>query len=839
VGALILISLLIAAAPVPSAAQEVHAFDVPTSDPASAIRTFVLQSGWQILASADDLKGKTLNPVSGDISVEDGLKELLAGTGLEHRYVGEHAVALVSESAVPTAAAPAPKKTKPAVSSGDSSAPPASDNATVEEVVVTARMRSEKLLDVPISTSVFSQNEISDARINGPSDFIALSPNVSLVQSATVGTSFMTIRGISQVRNGEPPVATVVDGVELVNSAQFTQDLIDIQQIELLRGPQGALYGRDASGGAILITTRQPTNDFQGQVTGGVGLGDEVEGTASFSGPIVADKLLFQVGVHYDDRQGYDENITLDRKVDPYMGETLHSMVRWLIDDDTTADLRANVGHVVDGANNFVYQPTLFGPDGKRLAPGNDPFDFNSPAINANNTSIPFTANYIGYNTRDIDEFSLKLDHHFAFATLTSVSAFNRVVEFMSTKAAPYTADLTSQTVIGATNGTFTQYLAVNAPSEELRLTSPSDQSLRWMVGGYYLHTNRFISTTSGTDLGMGIVPIYEMPEFTSTTNPTTVFDADDNVNKSWAVFTNWEYDLTKQLEAAVAYRYDEDQHTQYVSPLQTGGQPGAVNRVTFSKGQPKVSLRYSIDPRLSVYASWGVGFRSGEFNQNGTGAAAALIGLPGVSDLLKAETVTTTEGGLKADLFDHHTRLEVSGFSTSQKNAPYFVFVAPIGAQVLVGIDKVALYGGELTLTQNFARGLDAFLGYGYTHSQIKNYALTPADVGNQAPYVPNQSIDAGVQYRVAMTSRVDLFARLQYQRLGKQYWDPENSTPRDPVDLVGLRLGLESPDSRWSVIATVNNLFDTRYNAEWVDGGFALLAPPRTGVLEFTYKF
>ena len=713
------------------------------------------------------------------------------------------------------------------------------DSSELEEIVVTARMRSEKEIDVPISASVFSAKDISDARIENPIDFVGQSPNVSLVLSQNAGTSFMTIRGISQVRNGEAPVAVVVDGVQMVDPAQFTQELVDVQDIEVLRGPQGALYGRNASGGAIIITTREPTNDFQGHITAGGGNGDEAETEGSLSGAIIDDKLLFRVGGRYVDRVGYYDNITLGRKVDPYRDQSYRSMLKWLVDDATTVDLRVNVDRVVDGANNFVYQPTVFGPDGRTLAPGVFPFNFSSPAINANNTSIPFTANYIGYNSRKIDDVSLKVDHGFGFATLTYLPAFDHLEEFLSTKQFPYTAGLSQDTLLGPVDGTSTVYTLVNAWSQELRLTSPSDQKLRWMVGAYYLREKRYISTSTGEDLGLGILPIEETPAFGSIINPTLAFNGDDNTNKYWAGFANVDYDITRQLEASVAFRYDSASLTQYVSDFQTAGSPGAVNHANFSKPQPKVSLRYSVDSDLSIYASYGVGFRSGQFNQNGTGAAAAAVGLVGVSDLLKAESVHTSEIGLKSDWLDHRIRAEVSFYDTQQKNAPYFVFVGAITAQVLVPIDKVDLYGGEFTVTANLAPGLDAFAGYGYTHSEIKSYALESADVGKQAPYVPNMTVDGGLQYRAPISSTLQLFSRIQYQRLGKQYWDPENSTARDPVNLLGARLGVETRDNHWSVIGTLNNALDKRYNAEWVSGGYATLAPPRTWLIEATYRF
>ncbi|MDB6043769.1 MAG: TonB-dependent receptor [Gammaproteobacteria bacterium] len=709
----------------------------------------------------------------------------------------------------------------------------------LEEIVVTARMREEKLIEVPISTTVLSSTEIADARVNNVADFVARSPNVSIVEAQNIGSSFMTIRGISQVRNGEPPVATVVDGVEIVNAAQFTQELVDIQQIEVLRGPQGAIYGRNASGGAIVITTKQPTNDFTGKVTAGGGNGDEKTMDGSLSGPIIADKLLFRVSARYVDRAGYIENISVGKPVDPYRDQSYRSLLKWLIDDGTTLDLRVNVDRVRDGANNYVYQAAILGPDGKSLAPGPFPFDFSPAGLNANRTDIPYTQRFLGYNSRNIEEVSAKLDHKFDFGTLTYIPSFNKIEEFLSTKQFPYTAGLSRNTLLGPVDGTSTQYSLVNAWSQELRLASPSNQKLQWLVGGYYLHTNRFISTSTGQDLGYALIPLEKSPAFGSATNPTLSWDADDNTNKAFAIFGNSSYDITDKLEAAVALRYDQDKRQQRVSRQQTGGAPGAINDVTFSKTQPKASLRYNVDDSLSVYGSWGVGFRSGQFNQNGTGAAAAQIGLPGVSDVLPAEETRTTEIGMKGEWLDRRLRVDASVFQTRQTNAPYFVFVGAITAQILVAIDRVDLRGGEFSVTGNLAPGLDAYIGYGYTHSEIKRYALTSADVGHRAPYVPNETVDAGLQYKFAISSALRMVARADYQRLGRQYWDPENSTARDPVNLTSGRLGLETLDGHWSLMGTINNATNRRYNAEWVGGGFAELAPPRNWVIEASYRF
>ncbi|MGW8370583.1 MAG: TonB-dependent receptor plug domain-containing protein [Gammaproteobacteria bacterium] len=131
-----------------------------------------------------------------------------------------------------------------------------------DQIIVTARRRAESFQDVPVTITAFSEEEIRSAGIERPQDFIGLTPNVTLVETQNQGTSFLTIRGISQARNSEPSAAILVDGVLLTNPAQLTQQLFDVQSIEVLKGPMGAIYGRNAIAGAILITTQEP-EDFQ------------------------------------------------------------------------------------------------------------------------------------------------------------------------------------------------------------------------------------------------------------------------------------------------------------------------------------------------------------------------------------------------------------------------------------------------------------------------------------------------------------------------------------------------------------------------------------------------
>ena len=214
------------------------------------------------------------------------------------------------------------------------------ESLLLEEVVVTARKRSENLQDVPASVVAFTENDIERAGIKSARDFVNLTPNVSMVESQNIAFAFVNIRGLSQVRNVDPTVAVVVDGVLQTTSLGFSKDLFDVQQIEVLKGPQGALYGRNATGGAINITTKQPTNEFEGFVRGGYGNGDSFSVTAGFSGALAEDKLLGRLVVSYKDADGWRDNPNIEEKVDPYEDLSVQSKLLWLISDAVTADLR-------------------------------------------------------------------------------------------------------------------------------------------------------------------------------------------------------------------------------------------------------------------------------------------------------------------------------------------------------------------------------------------------------------------------------------------------------------------------------------------------------------------
>ena len=713
--------------------------------------------------------------------------------------------------------------------------------ASNDVIYVIGRGREENIQDVPISQTAFTAETISDARIDQVDDFFALTPGVTFANAQDAGTNFITIRGISQVRNGEAPVAVIVDDVLQVNSRSFDQALFDLESVEILRGPQGALYGRNATGGAIIITTKGPSDEFEGYAQATYGKSDELSFEGSVSIPLIDDKLGLRLSARHYDREGYFENIIRPEKEGYHEEFNFRGHLSYQASDDLRIDLRGS--HTSTDADALLYtfqgvstDPTTGEVDG---FPGISDADFVTRRFSANNR---------GNDRRDHTQASLRIQYETEWATVRSVTAYDKIEQSAYSDQFPYTANTTANPGLSFFDGIQSQHIDVEAISQELRVTSRDDQKLRWMVGGYFVATDRFINSSIYDDLGNGLPTLSRRDFVFDALAPQTSFIADDNDNTAWALFFNAAYDITDRLELAFAGRYDKDEREQTVDPDQGNyaggafvsptGVPGSVNSADFSLFQPKVTLRYAALDNVNVYASWGKGFRSGQFNQNGVGAVAAGAGVSGVSDLLPQEETSTYELGVKTTLMDGVT-LNASGYRTDVENAPYFVFIGAVSAQVLVPIDEIKIWGGEIEFTANLYDGLDFHTSFGLADSEIEAYTVNSLAIGNNAPYVAKTTFNAGFQYRAPITSTLGLFGRADYERRGEQFWDPENTTSRSALNLLNLRAGIEDNDGGWALTASIDNVTDEVYNSEWVLGGFAHAGLPRVWRLDLRMNF
>ena len=703
----------------------------------------------------------------------------------------------------------------------------------LDEIVVTARRRKESALESPLAVTAFNAQMIDDAGIQRVEDVIQLTPNVTLATSQGIGTSFLSIRGLTQVRNGEAPVAVVVDGVLQFSAIQFRRELFDIESIEIVKGPQGAIYGRNATGGAIIVNTRRPIDDTYAYVQLGAGNGDEYAVQGSVGGALSPDRLYGQLSANYVDREGYLDNITRGEKADRFEDLTVRGRLIYEPSDVLSADFRAAVSAHKGRGIGFQYQGVNIAPDGI-TAIG---FGTDTGPIDANNV-LPVRDNNVDFGERDMLDFSLKLDFNLAAGTLVSVTSFTDIEEWGDSDQFPYTNARSAPELFGF-DGTQTGFFDLQALSQELRLSSPVDQRLRWEIGAYYLDWERFVSLSTGVDTGQGIIRLERQPT-TDPRNPTNSFLADDNDNTSWAVFGSVDYSLNDFWDLTVALRYDEEERIQNVSPLQfPAGQPGARNEATFDKLQPKVTLRYQPNDNHNLYLTWGEGFRSGQFNQNGIAEVAAAAGINGVSDIADQEESESFELGYKGRYLDDRMQLNAAVFSTDVEGQHFFSFIGAISAQILTNIDEVSLYGGEIDVVYRATDSLDLYAAYGFTDSEIDAYAVDPTTVGNDAPYIAEDTVNLGFQFEAPLTDGLDFFLRGDYERRGEQFWDPNNSTARDPLDLVNARVGVRGSSGRWEIIASGQNLTDKLYNSEWVAGGFSARAPGRIWNVRYRHNF
>lgn len=734
--------------------------------------------------------------------------------------IARRAMPFMLSSAIALVAAPA------FAQQATAAAPAAEDGSS--EIIVTATRRSGTLQETPAAIAAFSAATIQSAGIERPADFIALTSNVNLVQTQNAGNAFVIIRGITQARNSEPSVAVIVDGIQQVNPAQFNQELFDIEQIEVLKGPQGGLWGRNAIGGAIIIKSKAPTDYLSGKVTAGIdnGFGYYVRG--NISGP-VAENLKFRLSGSWYDTDGFIQNEFLGEKADPIQDLNLRGNLLWTPTDNFDVDLRV-------AYSNLQTQALYF-----------------NIVNDVNDTSLPVQVNNPGQNDREMWNAAVKVRYEADWGTLSNTLSYDRLTEVLTGDAFDFKPIPDSfffnlfESIFGTGNGfdlNQSQFLEVDAWSNEFRYESPADKPVQVTLGTYMVGTNRFISTGNMVDTGNGVFPVFREPRLTGN-NPQFSFLSDAQRNFAWAVFGNASWKVTEQLRLDASLRYDRDNRrnttltpTAFL-PNVLGfpqGVTGDVRRRGFQSWQPKFTLSYKPVDNVTLYGGWSRGFRSGGFNQTGVGAVAAGNGILGVSDIFEAEVAETWEAGVKTQTSDRLLTFNAAAFSTRTENSYFFVFLAANSTQNLGNVPLAQIKGFELDATLRPMRGLDINVGLGYTDSNIKQFA-DASQIGNELPLISRYTMNAGINYSRPITETLDLNWRLDYNRIGRTWWDVENSTSRDPVDLVNMRLGVST--KTFSVTAFAQNLFNEIYNAEFSPGGFVFKARPRRYGIEASFNF
>lgn len=645
----------------------------------------------------------------------------------------------------------------------------AADGAT-GEILVSARRRSESVQSVPIAVTVLTAQDIARSGVEGVGDIANLSPNVSFDNALNLGTNFLTIRGQGQSQYAPPPAAIVVDGVLTISPLQFNVDEFGLQQVEVLKGPQGAIYGRNAIAGAINISSLKPGDDFEVRVMAGYGRGDEWKAKAMVSGPVVADLLSVLGGVSFTDRRGQVRNVTTGGYSDKMK--------------DFTGRLRA----VVTPADRLELDLKYTYSDAK----GRDPAYITSRSGNPRISSDPFDANRAGRNPRTLHDLSGRAIYDAGIGTLTATLAYVDATEDLIADF-----DFSSLDIF-----VVKQRQKESGFSQELRLASPTEQRLRWLVGGYHVRSKRRLGANIFADLFfLGVTPAPTQADFLIASSN------DLNRYQTWSGFANVEYDLLPTLELAVAARYDDDKLRQLPGA-------GGNRQVSFSKWQPKGTLTFKPVSGIMVYGSVGRGFRSGDFNASGSSFGNPII---------TAEVATNYEVGAKARLLDGLVSIEGALFRTDLKNGQFKIFDAVGATNVGINIDKTRIEGFELAGAVRVVRGFTFTGSFGHTDPKVKAFTLPPGYggainyLGNRPPRISRYTANVGFDAEIPVGTRLNFYVRPEYRFTSGYYWDLENQYRRPSVDLVDLRVGLEGDEGRWNVAGWVRNALNQKVTSDY----------------------
>ena len=792
---------------------------------------------------------------------------------------------------------------------------------TLEEVVVSARKVNESVQDVPIAMSVFTSSDIEDAGIERPEDFIALTPNVVMANTVNVGDTLVTIRGLTSTRDAESNFAFVVDGVLQTNPNAFNRELLDIAQIEVLKGPQGALYGRNATSGAILITTKAPSEESESTAVIGMGINNSSKLQYVNSGKM-GDNVYTRFSVSTRETDGEHTNVYSNLKnVDFFEDTTIRSRI--LVDNgDSSWDFRAGVSEASGGTINFnaVFALPAFQGFG---TPGADQF-----FKDVNNHQFTYMFNVPPVNEQETADMSLKYTEDLGDGReLSVIAAYNHLEEFLLSDgtsgafggyfgvpscaasntasnlalinslppgfsfAAPGTAPSGANSVLGpylphTCDGYQFQSRDQDDVSLEVKLTSDQNQSTRWLVGGYIAEIERDVAVSYGADLGQG----FEYKSYVPATgkNPTDLAFDDSFTTDVLSVFGQYSIDLSNVTELSLEGRYDKESRSvdnnvparssalyygggAPINPAMTAGGSKIPSRSkSFDQFQPKISITTSAE-NTTVYASYGVGFRSGGFNSSGSAALInSQLNIPvaaglGVSDTYNKEVSKSFEVGFKGRYLDG--RLAVNGvlFQTEVDDNQFFEFFAgPWGLlRVVTSIDALDISGSELDFKYALTDNLRLDGGVGFTDGEIKENTHRPGTVGNNAPLAPEHTYNLGMQYETAFSANYDLIIRMDYMEVGETWFHTvqNNQQPsvwgallgfpvasdmsksvRDAYSLIDLRASLVG--EKLSLTLWGRNIGDEEYLAEVIPapefgGSFIHQAPFATYGLDLKYNF
>ena len=654
-----------------------------------------------------------------------------------------------------------------------------SDEDTLR-IIVTSEKRPEALQAVPLSITALTEQDIEDADITSLEEIARNTPNFSIFPSGNRFFTQYSIRGISNASSlaSRDPVDFYIDGVPTGFATFIDFDLPDLERVEVLRGPQSVLYGRNSLAGVVNIITRKPTNTFEFTGSGQYGNFDDMNLRASASGPIVEDELFFRLSGSYGSREGYLDNTVLDDDVDHQSGGTVRAQLRWTPTEDWDILLNGSFEDYQEGAPPYV------------LLSESDPFETDQ--------------NFNGFNELTSNTQSLKASYTHSDFRFTSVTArrFSRSeFEFDGDTTA---ADSLIRT-LGEVNNTIF--------SQELLLQSPEDiEQLQWTFGGYF-ESNQVNQFDNGIRYGAdGALVGFPLPPGAS-----NVANVETN-STTFSVFGQASYQPIEALTLTAGLRYESTTNTldNFERIFSIPGAPSstilALDDIDQNGSEvlPLLIAEYRFNPDLMLYGSLTRGYRPPGINLSPSTEETATYA---------AERSWNYEIGLKSVWFDDRLGLNLALFHNPVNNFQVLTFDNTTLGSSIENAD-VSITGAELELRATPLDGFDIIAGLGFVDAEFTDYPNNESFDGNQLTYAPDLTYNLALQYR----SLAGIFGRVELQGVGTTYFEADNTLRQDPYAIVNARLGYEAEN--YGIYLFANNIFDTEY----VNQAFSL--PPLGGL-------
>lgn len=694
------------------------------------------------------------------------------------------------------------------------------------EIIVTAQKREERLIDAPQSISALSSQDLSKIAARQFIDFANTVPGLQYT-SQGAGTSQVSLRGVTSGADVSSTVGIYVDEVPYGSSSAFANGprraldvgLFDIDRVEVLRGPQGTLYGASSMGGVLKYVMARPSlADFEGKAQAGVSTtrhgGTSYDGSAVVNAPVVLDKVAVRASGYYSRDGGYFDNIvTGENDVD--RGKVYGGRIDALI--APTEDLSIRLTGFGQNIRRDGGSYANFGLDGNPVDGSLD---------QAHPLSEPFRSNFrLG---------SATIDYDFGGATLTSVTSYQTNKTYATTDgSAVYAVYLQVLAGIPAQAVAINELARTRKFTQEIRLASAAGQPIEWLVGGFYTREKSLLRQVADT-YGAGLVL---MPGINAVTA------AIDSTYKEYAVFGDVTWHLTDKFDVTGGIRYARNRQnfTQDASGIFVVSAPGSSSKegvVTYL-----ANARYSFSRNATAYARFATGYRPGGPNfrviDPGTGQPS-----PATFD---SDSLNSYELGFKAETADRSFGFDLSGYYIEWKDIQLLSPVA--GVTNFTNGPGAHIKGAELVMTARPGPGLVATGSFAYNDGYLtEDVPLLGARKGERLPNTPHFTAALNVDYSVTSSAiRPSLGATLRFATDSKASFDASPSLRQYDVPdyvTVDLRAGL----SLGAVDAQlyVRNLFDTRaqLNAQTILsqlGGPAqvLVLRPRTFGVRLTSQF